>query len=159
MQGWDLIVAGPGPGNPLDSDDKRVNAMREAIIHMKTIQQPFFAVCLSHQLLCLEFGLPIIRLSPPNQGVQKTIMLDEHEETVGFYNTFCAEANAQEVFALQQQGITLYSERGRDQVHALRAPTFASVQFHIESILTIDGPRILDSFVTPLLQKNYSEVV
>jgi phenazine biosynthesis protein phzE len=28
-------------------------------------------------------------------------------------------------------------------VHALRGPCFASMQFHAESVLTVNGPRIL----------------
>jgi phenazine biosynthesis protein phzE len=29
------------------------------------------------------------------------------------------------------------------EVHALRGPCFGSMQFHAESVLTVDGPRLL----------------
>lgn len=156
LQGWDLVVAGPGPGNPLDVNDFRVNAMREAIIKMRATGQPFFAVCLSHQLLCLQLGLPVARLSPPNQGVQKEILLDRNLETAGFYNTFCASINAVTHSQMRQRGIEVYSDPDNGNVHALRAHSFSSVQFHLESVLTLNGQALLERFVAPLFQKNYS---
>lgn len=158
LHGWDLIVAGPGPGNPLDKDDVRVRAMHDAITKMRATGQPFFAVCLSHQLLCLQLGLPVIRLSPPNQGVQKTISVAGVQQTVGFYNTFCAEVDAKTRFEMHKQGVSIYSDHNNGQVHAIRTAAFSSVQFHLESILTINGPEILESFVSPLLQNEYSGI-
>ncbi|MGD8165401.1 anthranilate synthase family protein [Pantoea sp. FN0307] len=156
FHGWDLIVAGPGPGNPLNNDDMRVSAMHEAIMKLRITGQPFFAVCLSHQLLCLQLGLSVIRLSPPNQGIQKCINLDGQQETVGFYNTFCAMADRKKQFEMYQKGISVYSDQENGLVHAVRAAAFSSVQFHLESILTINGPAILERFVSPLLQNECS---
>ncbi|WFQ79976.1 hypothetical protein PXH59_01930 [Xenorhabdus sp. SF857] len=115
----------------------------------------FFAVCLSHQILSTLLGLPIIRLSPTNQGVQKTIWLGDRQERVGFYNTFCAKADELTVNKLHKSGITFYFDDDR-QVHAISSAKFSSVQFHLESFLTINGPEILDRFVKPLLQTQYS---
>lgn len=156
LQGWDLIVAGPGPGTPLDDEDLRVLAMRDAIMTMRRSGQPFFAVCLSHQLLCLQIGLSVTRLSPPNQGVQKIIALNGRQETVGFYNTFCAKADVQTRSDMLQKGISICSDPTTGEVHAVQTALFSSVQFHLESILTVNGPAILDSFVSPLLKHTYS---
>ncbi|MBD2825963.1 anthranilate synthase family protein [Xenorhabdus szentirmaii] len=147
---YDLVVAGPGPGNPLDENDKRVKDMRSVIRQMIAAEHPFLAVCLSHQILSTLLGLPIVRLSPPNQGVQKMICLDGQPENVGFYNTFCAMADEHIRGKLNDAGITLYFDDDQ-QVHAIRSARFASVQFHLESFLTINGPEILDRFVKPLL--------
>lgn len=152
FHGWDLVVAGPGPGNPLDDGNARISAMREAITKMLAKDQPFFAVCLSHQILSLKLGLPIIRLSPPNQGMQKSIMLDRQREIVGFYNTFCARADAQALIEMRKAGIVIYSDEESGEVYAIRATKFSSVQFHLESFLTANGLGILDNFVRPLLQ-------
>ena len=37
------------------------------------------------------------------------------------------------------------------EVHALRGPFFASLQFHAESVLTQDGPRILAGLIDAAL--------
>ncbi|MDE9484391.1 glutamine amidotransferase-related protein, partial [Xenorhabdus bovienii] len=142
-------------GNPLDEHDRRVTDMRSIIQRMITAEYPFFAVCLSHQILSALLGLPIVRLSPPNQGIQKTIWLGDRQERVGFYNTFCAKADGQTINKLHKAGITLYFDDDK-QVHAISNAQFSSVQFHLESFLTIDGPEILDRFVKPLLQTQCS---
>ncbi|MDE1479728.1 chorismate-binding protein [Xenorhabdus bovienii] len=152
---YDLVVAGPGPGNPLDENDMRVKAMRSVIKRMIAAEHPFFAVCLSHQILSTLLGLPIVRLSPPNQGIQKVIWLGNRQERVGFYNTFCVKADEQTVSKLHKEGVTFYFDDDQ-QVHAIRSAKFSSVQFHLESFLTIDGPEILDRFVKPLLQTQCS---
>ncbi len=38
------------------------------------------------------------------------------------------------------------------EVHALRGPHFGSVQFHIESVLTRNGERVLAALLTPLME-------
>ncbi|WP_162902301.1 anthranilate synthase family protein [Facilibium subflavum] len=152
FQSYDLVVAGPGPGNPLDETDTRINAIRDVIKRMISDGKPFFAVCLSHQILAILLGLPIVRLSPPNQGVQKLIRLDDRQERVGFYNTFCASADEKAVNKLRKDGITIYFDDGDRQVYAIRSKKFSSIQFHLESFLTIDGPEILEHFVKPFLQ-------
>lgn len=158
LQGWDLIVAGPGPGTPLDNEDLRVLAMHDAIMTMRSSGQPFFAVCLSHQLLCRQLGLPVIRLAPPNQGVQKIIDLNGRHETVGFYNTFCAKADVQTRLAMFQKGVSICSDPTTGEIHTIRSALFSSVQFHLESLLTVNGPAILDSFVSPLLKHTHSGI-
>ncbi|MBB5123240.1 anthranilate/para-aminobenzoate synthase component II, partial [Streptomyces eurocidicus] len=39
------------------------------------------------------------------------------------------------------------------EVHALRGPHFASMQFHAESVLTQDGPRIVGNLLAGLVEK------
>ncbi|MEH6531230.1 MAG: anthranilate synthase family protein [Photobacterium frigidiphilum] len=155
---YDLVVAGPGPGNPLDKSDPRIIAMREVICSMIKEEHPFFAVCLSHQILATQLGLPVIQLSPSNQGVQKSILLGDRIERVGFYNTFCASADRETVIKKQQDGISLYADENNGQVHAIRGATFSSVQFHLESFMTIDGSEILDRFVKPLFKLKTQQV-
>ncbi len=42
-------------------------------------------------------------------------------------------------------------DRATGEVHALRGPHFASMQFHAESVLTEDGVRILREALTGVL--------
>lgn len=70
-------------------------------------------------------------------------------ETVGFYNSFvarCDEAAARELAA---QGVEL-SRSADGELHALRGPGFAGVQFHPESVLTLNGATIVRELVSGL---------
>ncbi|MBD8513551.1 chorismate-binding protein [Photobacterium sp. CAU 1568] len=152
---YDLVLAGPGPGNPGDKSDKRVFLMRKLISRLIEAEHPFFAVCLSHQLLAQELGLPIIRLNPPNQGLQKAITLGNQKELVGFYNTFCVTADDMTILKMKERDIDLYLNETTHHIYAIQSSHFASVQFHLESFLTINGPQLLDYFVKPLLNYQY----
>ncbi|WP_036758389.1 chorismate-binding protein [Photobacterium halotolerans] len=152
---YDLVLAGPGPGNPEDKSDKRVFLMRKLIRRLIEAEHPFFAVCLSHQLLAQELGLPIIRLNPPNQGLQKAITLGNQKELVGFYNTFCVTADDMTILKMKERDIDLFLDEKTHQIYAIQSSCFASVQFHLESFLTVNGPQLLDYFVKPLLNYQY----
>jgi 2-amino-4-deoxychorismate synthase len=143
LAGYDLIVMGPGPGDPRDLGDPRVARLHEVIAELLAARRPFIAVCLSHQVLSTRLGLELRRRAVPNQGVQHEIELFGRREHVGFYNSYVA-CSAEATFQAEGVGSV---EASRDphtqEVHALRGPHFASMQFHAESVLTVDGPRIL----------------
>ncbi|GAA2611618.1 anthranilate synthase family protein [Streptomyces tubercidicus] len=151
LDGHDLVVMGPGPGNPVDRGHPKIQHLHMAIRTLLDRDTPFIAVCLSHQVLSLGLGFAVRRLNVPNQGVQKEIDLFGRRERVGFYNTFAARSAEDKV---DVEGIGVV-EVSRDaltgEVHALRGPRFASMQFHAESVLTQDGPRIVAAAVTDLL--------
>ena len=48
----DLVVLGPGPGDPSDPGDPGSTTCTRAIGQLLARRTPFLAVCLSHQLLC-----------------------------------------------------------------------------------------------------------
>ncbi|WP_040405808.1 anthranilate synthase family protein [Amycolatopsis nigrescens] len=139
----DLVIMGPGPGDPGDLSHPRIAHLHSAIGTLLRERRPFIAVCLSHQVLSTHLGLKLVRRDVPNQGAQREIDLFGARERVGFYNTFAAHSSENEV---DRPGVGLV-EISRDaetgEVHALRGPHFASMQFHAESVLTQDGPRIV----------------
>ncbi|MGZ0701427.1 anthranilate synthase family protein [Pseudomonas sp. L5B5] len=143
FDGYDLVIMGPGPGNPSDVQQTKINHLHLAIRSLLDEQRPFVAVCLSHQVLSLCLGLELQRKAIPNQGVQKQIDLFGNAERVGFYNTFAAQSASDrlDVDGVGTVEISRDSETG--EVHALRGPSFASMQFHAESLLTQEGPRIM----------------
>lgn len=143
FDGYELVIMGPGPGNPSDVQQTKINHLHLAIRSLLDEQRPFVAVCLSHQVLSLCLGLELQRKAIPNQGVQKQIDLFGNAERVGFYNTFAAQSASDrlDVDGVGTVEISRDSETG--EVHALRGPSFASMQFHAESLLTQEGPRIM----------------
>jgi 2-amino-4-deoxychorismate synthase len=143
----DLVVLGPGPGDPTDAADPRNFHLRRVVETLLSQGKPFLAVCLSHQLLSMVLGLDVRRGAVPNQGTQREIALFGENETVGFYNTFAAHSDADK---LDVPGVGLV-EISRDaetgEVNALRGPHFASLQFHAESVLTRNGPAIFSACI------------
>lgn len=148
---WDLVVMGPGPGNPQNSADPRIASMNKIMMSLIAKQVPFLAVCLSHQLLCLQLGLKLIRKFPPNQGMQREINYFGKHELVGFYNTFAAQCANNQAEHLNKNRIKVSRDIGSSEVYALKGPYFASMQFHAESLLTCNGIEIIASTIKGIL--------
>ncbi|KIE28897.1 anthranilate synthase [Streptomyces sp. MUSC 125] len=141
--GFDLVVMGPGPGDPLDVGHPKIAHLHAAIDRLLTERRPFLAVCLSHQVLSARLGLEVIRKEVPNQGLQQDIDLFGLLERVGFYNSFAARSEDGKIDCPGTGVVEISRDPGTGEVHALRGPWFASVQFHAESVLTVDGVRII----------------
>lgn len=140
---FDLCVLGPGPGDPNDESDVRVNQIQKAVKTLLHQGKPFLAICLSHQILCRHLGLQVTQKPRPNQGTQKQIDLFGEQVKVGFYNAFSA-THALPAVSLPQ-GIQAYLCRDpvTNEIHAIHGPSFKSFQFHPESVLTLGGERLL----------------
>jgi phenazine biosynthesis protein phzE len=100
-------------------------------------------VCLGHELIAAELGLDLVRKAEPHQGAQHTIDLFGRPETVGFYNSFTARCDDAVTAELALHGIEVSRDPATGDVHALRGPHFAGVQFHPESVLTLGGAAIV----------------
>lgn len=151
MNDYDLAVMGPGPGDPRDKNHPRMSRMFSVIDGLLAHRKPFFAVCLSHQLLCRRLGLELRRRDVPNQGTQSEIDLFATPRRVGFYNSFAAFVGADR-FVSPDVGHVLVSRNPvSGEVHALKGPHFASVQFHVESVLTQDAQAIYAELLSPLM--------
>jgi phenazine biosynthesis protein phzE len=143
LDGHDLVVMGPGPGDPAERSHPRIAHLHAAVDALLARRLPFLAVCLSHQVLALRLGLRLRRRTVPNQGVQKEIDLFGRRERVGFYNTFVAVCTEDKVEAEGVGVVELSRDVETGEVHAVRGPHFAAMQFHPESVLTQDGPRLI----------------
>ncbi|MFG6403402.1 anthranilate synthase family protein [Microbacterium sp. P04] len=139
----ELIIAGPGPGDPRDETNDRIRRMREVVARRRESGDPLLAVCLSHQILADGLGLDLAPLERPHQGLQKTVDVFGELASIGFYNTFTARVPAGGAEAVDAE---IASDAAGD-VYALRGPGFASVQGHLESILSRDGLRTLERLV------------
>ncbi|WP_327341206.1 anthranilate synthase family protein [Streptomyces europaeiscabiei] len=151
LAGHDLVVMGPGPGDPGDLSHPKIAHLDRTITTLLQEQRPFLAICLSHQVLSRRLGLDLRRRAVPNQGVQRDIDLFGRRERVGFYNTFAA-VSCEDKTETDAAGVV---EIARDteslEVHALRGARFASMQFHPESVLTQNGVGITGDLVHGLL--------
>ncbi|MBN8423681.1 chorismate-binding protein [Microbacterium esteraromaticum] len=144
----DLVVAGPGPGDPRDTASPRIARMRQVVARRRAAGAPLLAVCLSHQILADSLGIGLAPLDAPHQGVQKTVPVFEHDASIGFYNTFTARV-APGTTRVGDAEISAETDTG--DVHALRGERFASIQGHLESILSRDGIATLERLVAHTL--------
>jgi 2-amino-4-deoxychorismate synthase len=147
----DLIVMGPGPGDPRDEEHPRIACMYSIIERLLARRKALFAVCLSHQLLCSRLGLELKRRDIPKQGVQCEVDLFGVSRRIGFYNSFAA-FHCADCFVSPVAGEVLVSRNASTgEVYALKGTHFTSVQGHVESVLTQDARGVLTDLLLPLV--------
>ncbi|MFJ6702706.1 MULTISPECIES: anthranilate synthase family protein [unclassified Streptomyces] len=141
------VVLGPGPGDPSDLDDPKMRFLRDlAATVVREHRHGVLGVCLGHELIAAELGLDIVRKQVPYQGAQTTVDLFGRPETVGFYNSFVARCDEDAARELAAHGVEV-SRAADGEVHAVRGPGFAGVQFHPESVLSLNGAAVVRELI------------
>ena len=142
----DALVVSPGPGGPEDA-----GVSVEAIKAFGT-EIPVLGVCLGHQCIGAAFGGRIERASVgPVHGKTSVIEHDGSGVFTGLPGSFVA--TRYHSLAIEDQTfpndlrVTARSSDGVVMGVAHRDLPIEGVQFHPESILTIDGPALLENFV------------
>ncbi|MBL7255400.1 anthranilate synthase family protein [Paractinoplanes lichenicola] len=156
IMGADLVIAGPGPGDPGDVADPKMAAMRALVAARLAERKPLLAVCLGHQILASLLGLRLHRRDSPYQGLAREVDLFGTRRRVGFYSSFAALSPAAELDTPYGR-VEIARDPADSAVHALRGPGFAGVQFHPESVLSRDGlavlaellPQVLSGVISP----------
>ncbi|GGJ24993.1 anthranilate synthase family protein [Streptomyces brasiliensis] len=144
------VVLGPGPGDPSDLADPKMRFLRELTAEViRGHRHGVLGVCLGHELITAELGLEIVRKEVPYQGAQTTVDLFGRTETVGFYNSFVAHCDDEALRELAAHDVEV-SRADNGEVHAVRGPGFAGVQFHPESVLTLDGAAVVRDLIGQL---------
>ncbi|MFJ8075883.1 anthranilate synthase family protein [Streptomyces sp. NPDC096176] len=146
------VVLGPGPGDPADATDPKMRFLRSlAADLLKGHRHGLLGVCLGHELLAAELGLDIVRKDEPYQGAQERIDFFGRPETVGFYSSFTARCDEATAAELAMHRIELSRDEATGDVHALRGSGFAGVQFHPESVLTMNGAALTATLLAGVL--------
>ncbi|MGX6607075.1 anthranilate synthase family protein [Micromonosporaceae bacterium Da 78-11] len=157
LGGADLVVLGPGPGDPGNLADPKMAALHAVAAARLAAGRPLLAVCLGHQILSALLGLDLHRRDSPYQGVAHDIDLFGVIRRVGFYSSFSAICRT-DAFDSPHGRVEVARDRLDDTVHALRGPGFAGVQFHPESVLSRDGVAILADLLPTLFSEILSSV-
>ncbi|MEU4423395.1 anthranilate synthase family protein [Actinoplanes sp. NPDC024001] len=154
----DLVVIGPGPGDPSDLAAPKMAVLHELVSSLLASGRPVFAVCLGQQILASQLGLALTRRDAPYQGLARDVDLFGSVRRVGFYSSFSA-SSPEAVVTTPHGEVSLAVDPADGMVHALRGKRFAGVQFHPESVLSRDGIEVLRELLPPLLVEVVSPAV
>jgi anthranilate synthase/aminodeoxychorismate synthase-like glutamine amidotransferase len=144
----DAIVFSPGPGHPAD---RRVTGLARALLDRYAGRRPILGVCLGHQLIGDVYGASVVRAPEPVHGEVESVAHNADRLYRGVPSPFAATRyhslvvdrrrlpQSLQVTAWSPDGVTMGLKHRRD-------PTFG-VQYHPESYLTRQGPKILANFV------------
>lgn len=142
------IVISPGPGAP-DSAGQTLD-----IITRYGGRQPIFGVCLGQQAIAHAFGGKVIRATRPMHGKTSRVYHDGSGLYAGLPNPF--EVGRYHSLIVDESSlpacleVTSYTSEGEIMGLRHRELPVEGVQFHPESILTPQGPRLLQNFVNKL---------
>jgi anthranilate synthase component 2/para-aminobenzoate synthetase component 2 len=139
------VCISPGPGTP-----------REAGVSMSTVHAfagrvPVLGVCLGHQSLVEVFGGDVVRAGRLMHGKVSMVEHDGRELFSGLPQPFAAGryhsliAKPETLPAVLE--VTARTAEGEIMGVRHRELVVEGVQFHPESILTPDGPRMLQRFL------------
>ncbi len=142
----DRLVISPGPGRP-EAAGRSPALVREA----PAMGIPTLGVCLGLQCAAIAFGVRVVRAPEPRHGKTSVVRHDGK----GLFVGVPLPTEATRYHSLMVDEASLPSElivtaRADDGVvMGLRHTTLPleAVQFHPESVLTVDGLRMLENFV------------
>jgi phenazine biosynthesis protein phzE len=145
----DLVIVGPGPGDPNDMDNPKMAKLSRIVSELKSLGKKFFAECLGHQMLCRELGMELNKKDDSSQGVQASIDYFGERERVGFYNSFAAQYE-------KIADVDMAYDKESGEVHAMRNSHFASMQFHPDSLLSTNGFKLFGDTMEGLVTDNWN---
>lgn len=145
LDNYSHVILSPGPGIP--SEAGRLMEIIDKFYASKKI----IGICLGMQALALHFGGNIKQLSAPKHGVQNTLLHKNNsilftgvpnQFKAGRYHSWCvtfSEVHTKLIAtALDTEGNIMALKHQSLPIEAL--------QFHPESILTIEGKKMLENF-------------
>ncbi len=144
----DGIVISPGPGTPEDAGISR------AVIEAFGPQVPLLGVCLGHQCIGEVFGGRVVRAERVMHGKTSWVRhrgagvlegLPDPFEATRYHSLVVERATLPDVLE-----VTAETDDGVIMGLRHRRWPIEGVQFHPESVLTTEGPRLIANFLSAL---------
>jgi anthranilate synthase/aminodeoxychorismate synthase-like glutamine amidotransferase len=140
------VIISPGPGRPEEAGRSMamIAAAEEAGV-------PLLGVCLGHQAIAALHGGVVERAPAPRHGKTSSVRHDGSSLFEGLSNPF--EAGRYHSLVVREDSlpaelaVTARSQDGLVMGLAHRARPVFGVQFHPESVLTVEGEKLLANFL------------
>jgi anthranilate synthase/aminodeoxychorismate synthase-like glutamine amidotransferase len=139
------LCISPGPGTPYDA------GVSMDMIRAFAGSIPVLGVCLGHQAICEVFGGKVVRAARLMHGKTSLVRHDGSALFAGLPQP-CEVGRYHSLIAAPEslpEVLVVTARTAEGEIMAVRHRTLAveGVQFHPESILTPDGPRLLENFL------------
>jgi len=140
------ILISPGPGRPEDA------GITEALIHALGDSTPILGVCLGHQAIGEVYGGTVTHAPTLMHGKTSVIRHDGRSVFEEVPQDFTATRYHSLIVdrATLPDVLEVSAETADGVIMALRHRTFPveGIQFHPESVLTTDGPRLIENWLS-----------
>lgn len=151
---YDAIIISPGPGNP---ENKKYFGICSDVITKIGPKKPILGICLGHQGIIHAFGGRVVNAGNVRHG--KTSPIKHFDDTIfeGVKNPFRATRYhslvGDKTIIPDSLKITAVAEDD-GEIMGVRHKEYLieGVQFHPESIMTVEGKKILGNFLK-MIQK------
>jgi len=146
----DRIIISPGPGTPLEA------GISNDVIHHFMAKVPILGVCLGHQCIAHTLGGVVNRADRVMHGKTSHIYHDGKGLYHGISNPFVATRYHSLIVRRENLpdclDVAAWTEL--DEIMGVRHSELPleGVQFHPESFLTAEGPRLLRNFLEGLFE-------
>ena len=143
IDSYDAVVFSPGPGLPIEAGGM-MSLLKE--IHGKI---PVLGICLGMQAIVIHYGGTLYNQKIVKHGLQESVIL-KHSVlfkdlpdviNVGLYHSWAVDLLriVLKISALSSDGTIMAIEDSDKKIYG--------VQFHPESVLTVDGMKIMENFL------------
>ncbi len=145
VESYDKLILSPGPSLPKDA------GIMNEIIKTYYSSKPILGICLGHQALAENFGANLFNMSEPYHGVQTDVILEEDYIFKGLnkeiracrYHSWAVKNTPfpknLKVIARDDLGVVMGISHEKYDLKG--------IQFHPESVQTIDGYKIIENFI------------
>ena len=147
LEPYDRIILSPGPGIPSEA------GLLLDVIRTYADSKPILGVCLGHQAIGEAFGATLENLTEVFHGVATPchIIADDplfsgipRTTAIGRYHSWVVSRQA----LPQCLEVTAVSDEGQIMALRHRHLNVRGIQFHPESVLTPDGKKMLQNFLS-----------
>lgn len=141
------LIISPGPGWPKDA-----GRSEEAVQYFKG-KIPILGICLGHQGICESFGARMVHAKQLMHGKQSVIKIDKDEKIFAGLSGRIKVARYHSL-AVSEEGLPerlkVIGLTDDGEIMAVKHKDYDiyGLQFHPESVLTPEGKKILDNFLS-----------
>lgn len=148
VSAFDIIILSPGPGIPAEA------GIMPELIKRYAPEKAILGVCLGHQAIGEAFGASLENLSQVYHGIETSIKVTDEADPIfrdvpdvfqaGRYHSWIVRKDSLPA----ELKITAIDVKG--EIMAMRHETYPvfGVQFHPESVMTLEGKKMLANFLT-----------